>query len=138
MLYILRDEGVYIGDCTEEDIDVVLHWKTEEGTGSSKLYKKTTVNPTFTGVSSHNLENHLLPTFQKCLCIFYTLRLVRERPILWFQPLASFKKTKQKKRTTETSLHNCCATNDNGSLSPSPHLPPSSQMDVVKDLCNWY
>lgn len=79
------------GDCTEEDIDVVLHWN-----GGMKrelclkcLRNYTNSNPTFVGVLSLNLENHLLPTFQKCLCVFYTLRLFNEHPILRFQPLPS-------------------------------------------------
>lgn len=75
----------------------------EEQTGTmfwGCLRNCTNSNPTFVGVLSLNLENHLLPTFQKCLCIFYTLRLINERPILWFQPFASFKNNKKKQRTT--------------------------------------
>lgn len=119
------------GDCTEEDVGEVLHWIG--GTNGNGVC--TNSNPTFVGVLSLNLENHLLPTFQKCLCFFYTLK-TRERasdpPVStprFFQKKKK-KETKNKKRTTETSLHNCCATNENG--------PFPLQMDVVKDLCNWY
>lgn len=62
------------GDCTEEDIDAVLRWN---GTGTvflRCLRNCTNSNPTFVGVPSLNLENHLLPTFQKCLCVFLHIR----------------------------------------------------------------
>ncbi|KAA8581328.1 hypothetical protein FQN60_002909 [Etheostoma spectabile] len=67
------------GDCTEEDINKVLHWNGGiNGNNTQMSVQSSGFNPTF------------------------------------------------KKRTTETSLHNCCATNENGSLSPL-------KLDVVKD-----
>lgn len=99
-------------DGTGGDINKVLHWNG--GSNGNKLcvvFKNSTnSNPDSVGIMSLNLENHLLPTFQKCLCIFYTLGLTTERPTLQFHSLASFKK--------RPSLHSCCATNKNGSHPP--------------------
>lgn len=116
-----------MGDCTEEeeeDADKVLHWN--EGINGNNVLRClrscTNSNPTFVGVLSLNLENHLLPTFQKCLCIFYTLRLINERPILRFQPpllLSKKKKQDHRNKPPQTAVPQ----NENGSP-----FPPSKWM----------
>lgn len=60
------------GDCTEEDVNkgASLERRNEQEQCLRCLRNCTNSNPTFVGVLSLNLENHLLPTFQKCFVFF--------------------------------------------------------------------
>lgn len=91
--------------CTEEDINEMLHWNEGRNRDVRRVLEIcTNSNPTFIGIVSLNLENHLLPTFQKCLCVFYTSRLISERLILSLKPLAPFKTKDQTERASTTAV----------------------------------